>query len=63
MLALRRSIDEEIYIGENILVKVLRVDPDGAIVLGIEAPKSVNIVRGELLTREQKAFRKRQATT
>lgn len=48
MLVLARKLDESIVIGEDIVVKVISVDK-GVVKLGIEAPKSVSIMRSELL--------------
>ncbi len=47
MLVLSRKIDQELIIGNNIRIKVLKVKGN-TIRLGIEAPDSVRIVRGEL---------------
>lgn len=47
MLVLARKIGEEIIIGDDIRVKVIRVD--GKVVrLGIDAPDHVGILRKEL---------------
>jgi len=46
MLVLSRKLDEEIYIGD-ICVKVVEINR-GAVKLGIEAPKEMQILRGEL---------------
>ena len=48
MLVLTRKPGEEIVIGENIVITVVRVQGD-KVRLGISAPPHVNIVRGELL--------------
>lgn len=48
MLALSRKEFESIVIGDDIVVTVLSVD-GGQVRIGIEAPKSINIVREELL--------------
>ena len=47
MLVLSRKQNEEIYIGDNIKVTVLRVQGK-TIRFGIEAPENVRILRGEL---------------
>lgn len=47
MLILKRKIDEEIKIGSDITIKILSVS-DSQIKIGIEAPKNVEIYRGEL---------------
>ena len=48
MLVLARKLDESIVIGEDIVIKVISIDK-GVVKLGIEAPKSVSIMRSELL--------------
>ncbi|MCF7802879.1 MAG: carbon storage regulator CsrA [Candidatus Marinimicrobia bacterium] len=47
MLVLTRQKEESIIIGQDIVVKVLEVQGD-SVKLGIEAPRSVPIVRSEL---------------
>lgn len=49
MLVLSRKIGEQIHVGNNIVITVVRIGPN-AVRLGIEAPNEVNIVRGELKT-------------
>lgn len=48
MLVLTRRVSEEIFIGDDIKVVVVRIDCD-RFRLGITAPKSLNIVRKELI--------------
>ena len=48
MLVLARKIDESIVLGDDIIVKVISIEK-GVVKLGIEAPRSVSIVRNELL--------------
>jgi len=48
MLVLARKLDESIVIGEDIVVKVISIER-GVVKLGIEAPRSVSIMRNELL--------------
>lgn len=48
MLVLSRKLGETITIGGNIVITVVDIDR-GKIRLGIEAPKDVPILRGELL--------------
>ena len=50
MLVLSRRVGEEIVIADNIRVRVLMVQGK-TIRLGITAPKSIPVVRQELLTR------------
>jgi len=47
VLILRRKVGEKIVIGDGIVVVVTRVSGT-RVTLGIEAPSSVHIVRGEL---------------
>jgi carbon storage regulator len=47
MLILTRKRNESIRIGENIVVRVMRTS-NGSVKIGIEAPDSVRILRGEL---------------
>lgn len=49
MLVLTRRVSEEIIIGEDVKVIVVRIDKD-RVRLGITAPKSCNIVRKELIS-------------
>ncbi|PID23933.1 carbon storage regulator CsrA [Sporosarcina sp. P7] len=48
MLVLSRKAGDTIKIADNIEVKILEVKGD-TVRIGIEAPKSVDIVRGELI--------------
>lgn len=47
MLVLSRKTGEKILIGDEIAVTIVRVGPNN-VRLGIEAPRSMNIVREEL---------------
>jgi carbon storage regulator CsrA len=47
MLVLSRKLQQEILIGDNVKVTVLKVKGN-TVRLGIEAPRSVRVVRGEL---------------
>ena len=47
MLVLGRKPGEFVMIGGNIMVKVVRSD-DGDLRLAIDAPKDINILRGEI---------------
>lgn len=47
MLVLSRKIGEKLIIGDNITVTINRVSGN-RVTLGIEAPHSVRVVRGEL---------------
>ncbi|WP_165226284.1 carbon storage regulator [Aquisphaera insulae] len=48
MLVLTRKLMERLYIGDDICVTVVRLE-GGQVRLGIEAPRSVNVVRAELV--------------
>ncbi|MCK9455325.1 MAG: carbon storage regulator CsrA [Sulfurimonas sp.] len=48
MLVLSRKTDESIVIGDDITIKIISIEK-GVVKLGIDAPKSVSIVRNELL--------------
>jgi carbon storage regulator len=50
MLVLKRKIGQRIIIGDNIIVQVIDVE-GRSVKIGIEAPKSVSVVREELLER------------
>lgn len=47
MLVLGRKPGEYVRIGQDIVVKVIR-SAEGDLRLAIDAPKSVNIIRGEI---------------
>jgi len=47
MLVLSRKLKQEIFIGENIKITVLKVKGN-SVRLGIEAPREVHVVRGEI---------------
>ncbi|MFT5661627.1 MAG: carbon storage regulator [Sulfurimonas sp.] len=48
MLVLARKEGESIVIGDNIIIKVISIEK-GVIKFGIDAPKSIPIMRSELL--------------
>lgn len=48
MLVLTRKQNEKIRIGDNITITVIRMKGK-AVRLGIEAPKDINVLRGELV--------------
>jgi carbon storage regulator len=50
MLVLSRKLGEKIQISENITITVLEIDR-GKIRLGIDAPRSVTVLRQELANR------------
>jgi len=47
MLVLSRKLDEAIWLGDNIKVKIMGIEK-GVVKLGIEAPSEVTILREEL---------------
>lgn len=47
MLVLTRRVDEQINIGHDIVVWILRVGA-GDVRIGVVAPRSVRVIRGEL---------------
>lgn len=51
MLVLSRKADETIHIGDNVVLKILSVRGN-SVRIGIEAPKNVSILRGELTESE-----------
>lgn len=52
MLVLSRSVGQVIQIGGNIVIRVLRSAP-GCVRIGIDAPREVKILRGELTNQWQ----------
>jgi len=48
MLVLSRKAGERILIGDDVAITVVRIGPN-SVRIGIEAPKSMNIVREELI--------------
>jgi len=49
MLVLSRKLNETIMIGDDIELKIVEVKGD-TVRIGIEAPKALEILRGELVT-------------
>lgn len=47
MLVLTRKLMERLYIGDDICVTVVRLE-NGQVRLGIDAPRHIRVVRGEL---------------
>ncbi|EMI44883.1 MULTISPECIES: carbon storage regulator [Pirellulaceae] len=51
MLVLSRKEGEQLVIGDNIVITVNRI-AGNRVAIGIEAPREVSIVRGELATQQ-----------
>jgi len=51
MLVLTRRLNEAIQIGDDIVIHVLRINPH-TVRIGIEAPRSLSIMRPELTPHE-----------
>ncbi len=47
MLVLSRKLDEAIWLGDNIKIKIMGIEK-GVVKLGIEAPTDITILREEL---------------
>jgi carbon storage regulator CsrA len=54
MLVLTRKMDERFIIGDNIVVTIVEVKGK-RVRVGIEAPRAVRVVRGELRARDAQA--------
>lgn len=52
MLVLSRNIKQQIYIGDNVVVTILQVKGE-TVKIGIEAPKSVRLLRAEIAHRSE----------
>ena len=52
VLNLNRGIEQSIYIGDDVIIKVLGIQ-DGKVKLGIEAPKEIEVHRKEVYKRIQ----------
>ena len=57
MLVLSRKFKEEIYLGNDVSIKVVEITKNG-IKLGIDAPKDMIILRGELKKRIEDSNKK-----
>lgn len=49
MLVLSRKVGEKLLIGSDVVITIVRIG-DSHVRIGIDAPTSLNIVRGELQT-------------
>lgn len=57
MLVITRKAGQRVFIGDNIVVSIGRVLPDGRVRLCIEAPQEVKVAREELLAAEKESKR------
>lgn len=60
MLILSRKLEEAIWLGDNIKIKIMGIEK-GTVKLGIEAPSDITILRQEL--KEAVADSNKQAST
>jgi carbon storage regulator len=57
MLVLNRKVNEQIRIGDDIVITVARLRGD-SVYVGVDAPKDVPVLRAELVEREREETRK-----
>ncbi|HOL14356.1 MAG TPA: carbon storage regulator, partial [Bacillota bacterium] len=61
MLQLRLKTKQDVYIGDNIRIVVISIDPSGkSVELGFAAPREIKILRGVLLRDQNNAYSKQQ---
>lgn len=58
MLVISRRIDEKFIIGSNIVVTIIKCKGN-QVQVGIDAPRELQVIREELLTRPDRPRRKR----
>jgi carbon storage regulator CsrA len=62
MLVLTRKQQEKIHIGENISITVVRIKGN-TVRVGIEAPRDVRVIRGEVITKDEASGERDGLTT
>ncbi|HHD83591.1 MAG TPA: carbon storage regulator [Campylobacteraceae bacterium] len=62
MLILSRKTDEEIVLGNDIVIKITEISR-GSVKIGIDAPKETAILRGELKEKIERANKEAAAGT
>lgn len=61
MLVLTRKPQEQILIGQDIVITVIRLR-SGSVGIGIEAPRNVSVLRGELAGTEKREAHRTEST-
>ena len=59
MLVISRRVGEAVHIGNDVVLRVTRLDHDGNVRLAIDAPREVRILREELVLRNRREERER----
>lgn len=54
MLILTRRVGERLMIGDDIVIKIIRIDGSSQVRIGIDAPSHVRIVREEIMGKPMK---------
>ena len=54
MLVLTRKLEEKIQIGDDIVITILKTKGK-AVQIGVEAPRAVRVLRGELVNADEEA--------
>jgi len=49
MLVLSRRAGEQLHIGDDVVITILETSKDGGIRVGIDAPRHLRVLRGELV--------------
>lgn len=53
MLVLGRKEQEQIMIGDDICITITRINPLGSVMVGIDAPRELKILRRELYDKDK----------